>query len=373
MTSPPHPDAQTVTQHAKDLGFGLCGITCAKPSDYADALKQWLAANKHGEMHYLANHLAVRLDPTVLLEGAQSVVALADFYPDEWGDPSQKTTGRQRGRVARYAWGDDYHKTIKKRLFQLADALGETYPEARFRCVVDTAPALEREHAQRAKLGWVGKHTLLIHPRHGSWMLLGLIVTTLKLTDDTSASLPGVADHCGTCTRCIEACPTQCITPYSVDAQRCLSYLTLEHRSLIDPGLHEAMGDWLAGCDVCQEVCPHNNSPHRLPLPLPIHRAYAPRPPSPSLDLMDILNWTEDDRRAAFTRSALKRIKLDMLKRNALIVAGNHLASHSDDALHQRITQLADDENACELVRLTAKQVLHRLASPDETADPGHT
>ncbi len=171
-------------------------------------------------------------------------------------------------RIARYAQGDDYHKVMTKRLHRMADAPREQFPDEQFKCTVDTAPILEREHAERAGLGWCGKHTLLIHPRFGSWMLLGTIVTTLKLQTSSEANYPVAllppSDHCGTCTRCIDACPTQCIANpddtghRSVDAKRCISYLTLEHRSLIDLSLHEPMGDWIAGCDVCQSVCPYN-------------------------------------------------------------------------------------------------------------------
>ncbi len=353
-----------VIELAESLGFALCGIADARPSDYADQLRDWLAAGKHGQMRYLADHAAARADPASLLDHARSIVAVADFYPTQpAAPPISPAPSGAAGRIARYAWGDDYHKTIKKRLFALADALRERHPDAAFRCVVDTAPIPEREHAARAGLGWVGKHTLLIHPRHGSWMLIGLVLTTLELNPSERMGWPArtapPADHCGTCTRCIDACPTGCITPYSVDASRCISYLTIEHRSLIDGSLHEPMGDWVAGCDVCQEVCPHNQREGREALPM--HPAYAPRPPAPTVDLGEVLGWTEDDRRAAFTRSALKRIKLDMFKRNALIAAGNHLSRRDDPGLRQRIEQIAADADEPALVRETAQQVLMRL------------
>ena len=211
-------------------------------------------------------------------------------------------------------------------------------------------------------------------------MLLGTIVTTLKMatSEDAQYRAPGFplippADHCGTCTRCIDACPTHCISdngPRAVDATRCISYLTLEHRSPIDESLHTMMGDWVAGCDVCQEVCPHNReretggagkaadvgagAPKFQP-------AYAPRPPAPSVSLLDVLNWSEDDRRKALRGSALKRIKLGMFKRNALIAAGNYLSTQDDTALRDRLVELISDEAEPELVRVTANQVLARL------------
>jgi epoxyqueuosine reductase len=371
-------DSRLVVELAGQLGFGLVGIAPAQASDHVQAVRNWIAADKHGQMHYLKDNLEVRLDPKQLLEGARSIICLADFYPQAAGDvPEPKQLDVARGRVARYAWGDDYHKTIKKRLFALADRLCEEgahiAPAGRpgltptFRCVVDTAPLLEREHASRAGLGWVGKNTMLIHPVYGSWMLLGFILTTLPLETSQKAGYPDAtvapADHCGTCTRCIDACPTKCIAPagYALDANRCISYLSLEHRTAIEPSLHPLMGNWIAGCDICQEVCPHNRG----------QRAEGPRGQVKSaevrqslvvgLSLLEILDWTVEDRQAAFRGSALKRIKLDMLKRNALIAAGNHLVEHQDAALAQRIKQMAHDSNEPDMVRLTARQVLDRL------------
>ncbi len=355
---------------ARSAGFALAGVCPARASDYAHVVRQWIADGRHGEMAYLQNHLDTRLDPARLLDGARSILCVADLHPKDTELPPHGPA--PHGRIARYAFGDDYHKTIKKRLHALADALAAEHPGERFRSTVDTAPILEREHAARAGLGWVGKHTLLIHPRLGSYMLLGTIVTTMELTDAGANDLSGLlppADHCGTCTRCIDACPTSCISasgPRSVDAQRCISYLTLEHRSPIDPRLHPMMGQWIAGCDVCQEVCPFNGGVRGSGFgdqdESVYQTAYTPRPPAPGVSLFEVLNWTEDDRRAAFKGSALKRIKLDMLKRNALIAAGNALAWGEDNTLRKQIERLAEDAGQPELVRITAKQVLDRLA-----------
>ncbi len=394
-----------------DAGFALVGIVDARPTDYADHVRRWIADGRHGEMHYLANHLDVRLDPAKLLDGARSIIAVADGYAAK-GDAAGGESGPPRGRIARYAWGDDYHKVLKSRLHRLADRLAERFPGHAFRATVDTAPALEREHAARAGLGWQGKNTMTIHPRHGSYFLLGLLVTTLPLQPTRAApgdaKLPGL-DHCGTCTRCIDACPTGCITTpgsdpapggptpgsplgRSIDATRCISYLTLEHRSPIDPALHPFMGDWIAGCDVCQDVCPFNRhvrsarsdvgcpdptpAPSDIPHPasdiphptshiLPIHPAYRPREAfAAGLPLLEVLGWTEEDRRAAFVRSALKRVKLDMLKRNALIAAGNALRESDDPPLRARLAALAADPAEPPLVRDTAQQVLATLPPP---------
>lgn len=343
---------QHILQLGQDLGFALTGIAHATPTDHQDVFEQWLGEGKHGQMEYLAEHAEIRNDPDQLLPGARSIICVLDRYAHQTDLP----TASPAGRIARYAWGDDYHKVLKKRLMQLADQLREMHPDQQFRVAVDTAPIHEREHAARAGLGWIGKHTLLIHPHLGSWFTLGLIATTLDLPPTVDKPMP---DHCGTCTRCIDACPTDCITPYQLDASRCISYLTLEHRTTISADLHPKMGDWIAGCDICQEVCPHSR---KFNPQLPEHHArYTPRPPAPAINLLEILNWTADDRQQAFLGSALKRMKLEMVKRNAIIAAGNYLASHNDDTLRDRLEALRDDENESEMVQQTARDVLTRI------------
>lgn len=353
----------TVRRAAIGLDFALLGIAPASLSNYGAEVTQWLAAGKQGQMSYMNDALNARLDPTVLVPGARSVICVADRYADSAAQPASPR--QPHGKIARYAWGDDYHRLMKKRLHKLADQLRELWPEHVFLTTVDTAPILEREQAVRAGLGWIAKNAMLIHPSLGSYILLGEIVTTLDIQTDAEAGQAVRTDHCGSCTRCIDACPTQCIEPRTIDASRCISYLTLEHRTAIDPSLHPLMRDWIAGCDVCQEVCPFNQ---QQPSPasassIPSHPAYQPRPPAPSVPLLQLLNWTAADRQRAFERSALKRVKLEMIKRNALIAAGNHLASHDDEALLNRIQQIAASPDEHELVRETAKQVLTRLHS----------
>ncbi len=380
---------QQIIQHARELGFALVGVCEAAKTEHEQHVRDWLAADKHGEMHYLANHLDVRLDPGNLLDGARSIICVADKHSELATQPPAGPA--PHGRIARYAFGKDYHKTMKKRLHMLADVLAGQYPNEQFRSTVDTAPILEREVAAKAGLGWIGKHTLLIHPRFGSYFLLGTIVTTLKLQTSEEAEYPDPTvpptDHCGTCTRCIDACPTQCISrdgPRSIDASRCISYLTIEHRSEIAPSLQAMMDNWIAGCDVCQEVCPHNrageqekgeqekelSASSRLRFSdLPLHPDHTPRPPAPGLSLTDILDWNEDDRRIVFQGSALKRIKLDMLKRNALIALGNVLVDQNDPILLKRINDIAVDESEPQLVRITAQQVLARLNLDNDCGD----
>lgn len=337
-----------------DLGFALAGVTDAAPTRWGTQLTEWLATGKHGTMAYLAEHAAAKMDPSLVLPGARSVVIVADAYasrndPEEIGAPGQ-------GRIARYARGRDYHRVMKKRLHSLCDTLGSEHPGAGFRSFVDTAPVLEREYAARAGLGWVGKNTLLIHPRIGSYTLLGGILTTLELAAGEEVRVE--PDHCGTCTRCIDACPTGAITPYSVDARRCISYLTIEHRGAIEPVDFPLIGDWVYGCDVCQEVCPHNSARpvERGPNTLPEYRSERR-----SLSVLDVLGWNEETRRTAFASSAMKRATLSMMKRNALIVAGNSLRREWNSALADRIQEIAEDEQEDQVVSDTAHAVLARL------------
>ncbi|MEM6552856.1 MAG: tRNA epoxyqueuosine(34) reductase QueG [Planctomycetota bacterium] len=348
---------------AESLGFGLCGVAPAQASDHGDTLRTWLAKGLHGEMHYLEDHAELRLDPRKLVDDALSVICVADAYARDRPE-SEKAKGP--ANLARYAWGDDYHNVLKKRLFKLADALRERHPDAVFRCTTDTAPLLEREHAARAGLGYVGRNTMLIHPKHGSYTLLGCVVTTLDLATSEDLHYPDhltpPTDHCGHCTRCIDACPTDAIPPagYSLDATRCISYLTLEHRSPIAPDLQPRMAGHLAGCDICQDVCPHNQTAKRNPLP--IHPRYAPR--NTRLDPAAVLDWTEDDRRTAFRGSALKRMKLGMVQRNALITLHHEQPTPAPPAWLDRLQSIVQDPARPDLLRQTAQQLLASQSKP---------
>ncbi len=355
-------------EQCRSLGFALWGVCDAAPPGRAGDLIKWLEAGKHGSMSWLARNVEERTDPARLLPGARSVILVADLYARRGeSDPPAAQGAPPRGRIARYARGRDYHKVMKRRLLRLCDSLRADHPEAKFRAFVDTAPVLERDLAARAGLGWIGKHTLLINARLGSYFLLGGVLTTLDLSPPP-AQRP-VADHCGTCTRCIDACPTDAITPYSVDARRCISYLTIEHREPIEPAFFPAIGDWIFGCDICQEVCPHNAGRQQAPgnrqqeeSELAPTAEYAPR--HDSFDLLEVLGWTEADRRRAFESSALKRARLDMMKRNALIAAANGLAERENPSLRARIDQIAQDPAEPELVRSTAQQVIDRVNLP---------
>ena len=349
--------SRDVIARCRRAGFALASVCEARPSERRAEMEAWLAAGKHGSMDWLAEHLDARLDPSRMLRDVRSIIMVADLYAQGTRDDPlpDEPTDAPRGRIARYARGGDYHDIIKDRLHALADDLRERFPDHHFRTLVDVMPFTEREHAARAGLGWIGKHTLLIHPRFGSWFLLGGVLTSLELRapDDHEP----VVDACGTCTRCIDACPTGAITPYSVDASRCVSYLTIERRLPIDSGLFRGVGEWLFGCDICQEVCPHNRERPVEHAPNP---AYAPR--RTGFDLLEVIGWDEAARRSATRRSAMRRATLAMWKRNAVIAAGNHLASHAAPALRARIEDAAWDAKEDPMVRRTARAVLDRLS-----------
>ena len=295
---------------ARRLGFARCGVAAAGPSRQADHITRYLAEGMHGEMAWLAKRADERADVRRYVPDAKSVIVVALSY-----NVPLEPTPPGHGRIARYAVGDDYHDHLKKRLFKIADLCRDLGGEAR--PCVDTAPVLEREWAGRAGVGWQGKNGCTIDTTSGSYLLLGEVITSLDLPPDAPA-----VDRCGTCTRCLDACPTDALVePRVLDARRCISYLTIEHRGEIDPALRRGIGDWLFGCDICQEVCPWN----RKALPA-TDDAVRPRFPTGSLDPADVLAWEPEDYQRTLRRSAMKRVKLPVLKRNAQIVKDNHEA-----------------------------------------------
>lgn len=323
-------------------GFARAGVTPCQPPPRAEALRRWLDGQMHGSMAWMTRNVDLRTDPTGLLPGAQSIICVADRYepPD--------TESRQ---IAAYAKGRDYHKVIKRRLHRLCDSWKTRWPEATFRACVDTAPIMERAHAEAAGLGRVGKHTLLIEPGVGSWLLLGEILTTLDIrpTDATDD------DPCGTCTRCIDACPTDAITPWNLDARRCIAALTIEHRDEIASELHEGIGSWLFGCDVCQQVCPHNQPTERSEAVV-VEQSYTPR--LHELDVLDVLRWTEEDRIRLLQGTPLTRASLDMWRRNACIAAG---ARGSEPSIRQAIRSIARSPESPAIVREAARDTWERI------------
>ncbi len=356
MNKSPQQLGETVVARCRELGFAAAGICKPGPIDHAQELLAWLAAGKNGSMAWFAENIRHRLDPSGLLNGCMSMIVVADLYARRGDDP--QTLPPDAGRIARYAQGRDYHRTIKQRLKKLTRGLDREWPGHRFRPMVDVMPIHEREVAARAGIGWVGKHTLIIHPRLGSWFMLGCVLTTMDLAPPTPSPEP---DHCGTCTRCIDACPTGAITPYSVDASRCISYLTIERREAVPPEFHAAMGDWLYGCDICQGVCPHN-SPSSRETESQVHPSYTAA--HGALDLLQVLGWSEQEFEARFLGTAVRRVTLAMLKRNAIIVAGNLLAKMPESQagpLAARLREIAGNADEAPLVRVTAIDVSRRL------------
>ena len=315
MQIDPHQLASEVKRRARELGFDLVGIAPAAPSRFQQYLRDWLDDGQHGSMAWLEKRFDERTDPSVYLPGCRSVICCAMNYhvPLQSVPESEK---KHHGKVARYALGDDYHDHLKARLHALADWIRLLEPDAQTRAAVDTAPILEKDVAAQAGVGWQGKNTCLLNERIGSWLLLGEVLTTLELPPDEPAT-----DRCGTCTRCLDACPTDALRPdrpYRMDASECVSYLTIEHRGEIPPELEPAVGEWLYGCDICQEVCPWNRR-----APAATDPALQPRFPTGTLDLREVLSWKQEDYRQHLRGSAMKRVKLPILQRNARIVQEN--------------------------------------------------
>lgn len=300
-----------IKRRGREMGFDVVGIAPASPSIYGDYLRKWLDEGQAGTMHYLAGRFEERSDAAKYFPGAKSVICVAMNY--HVGLEKAEETESSAGKIARYALGDDYHEVIKGRLHRLADWLrGEAACETR--CSVDTAPVMEKELAARAGIGWMGKNTCVINEEIGSWLLLGEILTTLELPVDEAAT-----DRCGSCRRCLEACPTGAITaPYQLDARKCISYLTIEHRGEIDEELRPQMGDWLYGCDICQDVCPWNSKAIEA-----VDGALRRRFASGVIEAGEVLEWDQDRYARTLRGSAMKRVKLPQLQRNARIVVNN--------------------------------------------------
>lgn len=291
-----------IKAEAHRLGFLACGIARAEfLAEEAPRLEQWLGDGKHGQMAYMANHFDMRLDPRKLVPGAKSVISLAFNY---------FTTARQADpeapMLSTYAYGRDYHKVVKQRLKPLMAFVQERFGDAAMRAFVDSAPVMEKAWAQRAGIGWVGKHTNVIRQGAGSWFFLCEIITDLELEPDAPAT-----DHCGTCRRCVDACPTDAITPYGVDGSRCISYLTIELKEAIPQEFAGKLDGWAFGCDVCQQVCPWNrfSVPHAEP-------AFAPKAELLNLKAEEWHGMTEMVFERLFEGSAVKRAKYSGLSRS---------------------------------------------------------
>lgn len=294
--------AQLIKTEAKRLGFLSCGISKADfLEEEAPRLEKWLNQNMNGEMGYMENHFDKRLDPRLLVDGAKSVISLLlNYYPEE-------TQREDTYKISKYAYGHDYHHVIKSKLRQLQNFMSEEIGEVSGRAFVDSAPVLDKAWAAKSGLGWIGKHSNLLTQQVGSFYFIAELIVDLELEYDTP-----VTDHCGTCTACIDACPTEAIVePYVVDGSKCISYFTIELKNEIPTEFHGKFDDWAFGCDICQDVCPWNrfSKTHAEPL-------FNPHPELLEFSKKDWEEITEDVFRKVFQKSAVKRTKFTGLKRN---------------------------------------------------------
>lgn len=333
--------SEKIKRRASEIGFHKVGLARAEAlSEEGERLSQWLAGGYHGEMAWMQRWAEKRTDPSLILANAKSVivVALNYFTPHEHSigrsprvsegevhNPPLTDPAPPFGKISRYAWGDDYHDVVKEKLYQLLDFIKAELPDVAAKVCVDTAPIMDKAWAVRAGLGWIGKSSNLITTDYGSWVFLGEIIIDAELEYDADI----VADHCGTCTACIDACPTDAIVePYVVDSRRCISYATIELRDETLPDDFKGkLEGWVYGCDICQDVCPWN----RFEKPTTESR-FEPRLGETSLDLDAVSEMTQEQFAQRFRRSAMKRTKLTGLKRNAAALSEPPAATLSVEA-----------------------------------------
>ncbi len=352
MTTAEH--TRLVKRIGAEVGFDRVGVAPAAPMPHAEFLRTWLAEGHAGRMAYMHRHLDIRLDPRRLLPGARSVICVAVNHHQRSPEPTAADPNVAKGDVAQYAWGQDYHVVVRERLDALLERwrrdAGEAFDARPF---VDTAPVLERPLAAAAGLGWIGKNTILIVPRLGSFVYLGGIVTTLALDADDV-----VPDRCGRCTRCMDACPTGALVePYVLDPRKCISYLTIELRGAVPSELRSAMGDRVFGCDVCQRVCPHNRR-----APVTTDPKLQARPPAPRIALRELLNWSRETYLQATRGRASRRAKLGMLRRNAAIALGN--VGGPDDVPVLQAIESDEDAVLAEHARWAVAEIQKRSEPP---------
>lgn len=338
---------QRIQAHAHELGFELVGIIPAARSETIARYRQWVKNGYAGEMHYLEKHLPLKTDVRQLLAEAKSVISLAmNYYTVD--PPKALAEDPERGQISRYAWGDDYHELIRKRLLALVQFIKQAAEaELKTRVCVDTAPIIEREYAQKAGIGWIGKNTNLIHWQSGSWYFLSEILVSVALESET----PTLRGSCGTCTRCIEECPTDAIIePNLLDSRLCISYLTIELKESIPKQLRSKMGNLIFGCDICQEVCPWNSK--AVPTPEP---GFHPRDGNLAPKLLSLIGMTQQEFSRRFKGSPIKRAKRRGFLRNVLVAIGNWGDRRAVPVLK---SALADDEP---LIRSHAAWALGRI------------
>jgi epoxyqueuosine reductase len=390
--------ADHIKELASNIGFDRVGIAPAAEADGFDRLADWLARGFAGDMGYMTKHAEARRHPESILPSVRSVVMVALNYRavlppsgpgrgEGWGEgeqnaarnlevsagsapsppaPLPRSTGGEGsgtliGKIAQYALGRDYHDVLREKLNRLLALIQADFPHVAGRGVVDTAPLLERDFARRAGLGWFGKNTMLIHPKLGSFFFLG----ALLLDIDLPADAPFATSHCGTCTRCLDACPTDAFpAPGWLDSRRCISYLTIEKRGAIDEELRPGLENWIFGCDICQDVCPWNRK-----APFASDPALAPRDELVAPDLLRLLEISEDEFRRQFRGTALFRAKRSGLVRNVAVVLGN--ASRADALPALGRVRSDPDPVIREAAEWAIAQIRRRLILL-ETTEPTH-
>ncbi|MFL6732467.1 MAG: tRNA epoxyqueuosine(34) reductase QueG [Sphingomicrobium sp.] len=323
---------EAIRSRAEQLGFAACGFTRADAADGAGLeIVRWIEAGHHGTMGWMETRAHHRVSPLALWPDAKSAIALGMSYAPA-SDPLALAAHPALGRISAYAQGGDYHKTVKKALKALARFIVDSAP-SELKVFVDTAPVMEKPLAQASGIGWQGKHTNIVSREHGSWLFLGVILTSLELEPDVPADH---GQHCGSCTRCLDACPTEAfLGPHRIDARRCISYLTIEHDGPIPHELRTKLGNRIYGCDDCLAVCPWN----RFADAAAANRAFLPRAELAAPRLTDLLALDEPAFREMFAGSPIKRIGRNRMVRNCLVAAGNS----GDESLVASVTRHVDD------------------------------
>lgn len=309
---------------AREAGFDLVGVTRARPAPLAEQLATWLERGMHGTMQYMEDPESRRADPQAYLPWARTLVVVALSYYT----PQALSSAPQDGAISRYAWGRDYHREVRARLEKLRTAMQDLAPGCRTHPFVDTSPILEKGIAEAAGLGWRGKHTNLVRKRFGSWFFLGGVATNLELETEAPSQ-----DHCGTCTRCIDVCPTGAIVaPYVLDARLCISYLTIELRGPIPRRLRPLIGNRIFGCDDCQDVCPWNGFARATPI-----EAFAPHNGNLNPALVDLMCMTRREWNRRFKKTAVRRAHYEGFLRNVAVALGNWGSPQAEPVLHERL------------------------------------
>ena len=351
--TPGMPLESQLKDQAHQLGFELAGIAAATPADGFDTFRTWLDQGYAGEMDYLHRQAAARRHPASILPQVKSVLMLGINYNPGESEISEETSNC--GKVARYAQGADYHQVLWRRLDQLLAWVRQQVPGCDGRGVVDTAPLLERDFARRAGLGWFGKNTMLLNKKLGSYFFLAALLLDLELRPDPVHE----AHHCGTCTACLDACPTEAfVGPGVLDARRCLSYLTIELKGPVPAAWRDEMREWLFGCDICQEVCPWNRK-----APVGREPTFAPRPELMEVDLVELLSLSPEQFRERFRDTALWRGKRRGLLRNAALLLGNRRDAAALPALERAL------EDAEPLIRDAARWAIERISENPHRAE----